>query len=143
MVFCSGNTNKGLPCKRPGMYEHLNDDGKNLSYCVQHVPKCPECCTICMMPLYDKFITPCNHVFHNRCLQKWCNINKSCPICRLSFTHVRNLPYRGIINKIHHNLVDVSCAVDIALQCDNVDTFVSLLKEILLIDIHNLQQPPD
>jgi len=26
--------------------------------------------------------TPCNHLFHNRCLEKWLEVKNECPYCR-------------------------------------------------------------
>lgn len=26
--------------------------------------------------------TPCNHLFHNRCLEKWLELKNECPYCR-------------------------------------------------------------
>ena len=45
-------------------------------------------CTICC----DKFVigesqvsvTPCSHVFHSECLEKWFEFKKECPNCRIS-----------------------------------------------------------
>ena len=47
-------------------------------------------CSICLESefcdeeFYDnyKYITSCGHVFHKRCLTKWCAKNNSCPTCR-------------------------------------------------------------
>ena len=47
-------------------------------------------CSICLESefsdeeFYDnyKYITPCAHVFHKKCLEQWCAKNNSCPSCR-------------------------------------------------------------
>ena len=40
-------------------------------------------CSICLDKNDKKWIkTNCNHLYHNECLEKWIQINKSCPICR-------------------------------------------------------------
>jgi len=49
-------------------------------------------CTICFENINNNAIkTPCNHYFHQKCLDEWIvkNINKSiqnCPICRFEFS---------------------------------------------------------
>ena len=47
-------------------------------------------CSICLESefsdeeFYDnyKYITPCAHIFHKKCLKQWCAKNNSCPSCR-------------------------------------------------------------
>jgi len=45
-------------------------------------------CVICYEPLLNEatVTTPCNHIFHTRCLCSWFNTNyKTCPYCRRLF----------------------------------------------------------
>ncbi|KAL5862899.1 hypothetical protein ACOSQ3_000413 [Xanthoceras sorbifolium] len=60
------------------------------------VPFCPEpvvkqdasqgfLCSICMEELdADSWVirTPCNHVYHTKCITKWLKISHCCPMCR-------------------------------------------------------------
>ena len=42
-------------------------------------------CSICLEEIEDeedKYITLCNHIFHQSCLIKWIKDNQNCPICR-------------------------------------------------------------
>ncbi|KAL7086911.1 hypothetical protein ACP275_13G032200 [Erythranthe tilingii] len=45
-------------------------------------------CVICMTPIdlgprsNDCMVTPCEHFFHNSCLQRWMDIKMECPTCR-------------------------------------------------------------
>ena len=40
-------------------------------------------CSICLESSKSGIIkTDCNHTFHKVCLDKWININNSCPYCR-------------------------------------------------------------
>ena len=43
-------------------------------------------CAICMEPVdcseRGYLITPCDHVFHDRCLQQWMDVKLECPSCR-------------------------------------------------------------
>lgn len=43
-------------------------------------------CPICMMPVDTTergyLITPCDHVFHDTCLQQWMEVKLECPSCR-------------------------------------------------------------
>lgn len=44
-------------------------------------------CPICFYPgLTKSGITPCNHLFHGHCIQKWLQISKYCPICRIDIS---------------------------------------------------------
>ena len=131
MVLCSGFTNKGVRCKRNGIFIDYN---KNIQgYCYQHVHKRLDLCVICMMPLYDKTITSCNHIFHKRCLQKWLKIKKNCPVCRTPIT--QPIPFGGIISKINTDPLRFACACDIALHCDSIENLVARLEEILHLDM--------
>jgi len=43
-----------------------------------------ECC-ICMMEYKEGEVilaTPCDHVFHKRCMQEWFQLSRTCPVCR-------------------------------------------------------------
>ena len=44
-------------------------------------------CVICMGPVNvwkpgERMVTPCNHFFHNDCLEKWMRVKLECPTCR-------------------------------------------------------------
>ncbi len=41
-------------------------------------------CPICLESLKDEdvYISKCNHVFHNKCIDQWFNKDNRCPICR-------------------------------------------------------------
>jgi hypothetical protein len=44
-------------------------------------------CVICMNPVdisdkQQRAVTPCNHVFHLACLERWLNFKADCPVCR-------------------------------------------------------------
>lgn len=42
-----------------------------------------EKCSICISNIEDKcHTTPCNHKFHEECIDKWKERNNTCPICR-------------------------------------------------------------
>ena len=60
-----------------------------------------EQCNICLdeMENMDTFKTPCNHIFHNRCVAQWLLINDTCPLCRTIVvkTDERNLTSTDII----------------------------------------------
>ena len=49
------------------------------------VPK--RLCVICMTPVdisnkQQRAVTPCNHVFHLACLERWLSFKADCPVCR-------------------------------------------------------------
>jgi hypothetical protein len=35
--------------------------------------------------------TPCGHVYHEACLDSWCNSHLTCPICRKSFEKTQEM----------------------------------------------------
>lgn len=44
-------------------------------------------CVICMNPAdvgqaRERMVTPCNHFFHNHCLERWMDVKMECPTCR-------------------------------------------------------------
>lgn len=48
-------------------------------------------CPICLHKNEKPFSLDCNHSFHEECIQKWLNINNSCPICRKPDISVKKL----------------------------------------------------
>ena len=48
-------------------------------------------CPICFDSINndeEKYLTPCNHKFHKKCIEDWIKINNTCPICRADIPHV-------------------------------------------------------
>ena len=45
-----------------------------------------EPCSICFEDINenDKKTINCNHVYHEKCIEKWFSINHQCPLCRKS-----------------------------------------------------------
>uniref|UniRef100_A0A7S3MCP2 RING-type E3 ubiquitin transferase n=1 Tax=Spumella elongata TaxID=89044 RepID=A0A7S3MCP2_9STRA len=43
---------------------------------------CAICCNIIHFHSSDNLITPCDHVFHEECLQQWAHVKLECPVCR-------------------------------------------------------------
>ena len=43
-------------------------------------------CSICFEDINenDKNILNCNHIYHEKCIEKWFSINHQCPLCRKS-----------------------------------------------------------
>lgn len=48
-------------------------------------------CSICYEPLINNTTKlPCNHIFHNTCINSWITINNNtCPYCRFSLNQLR------------------------------------------------------
>ena len=44
-------------------------------------------CMICVESLNNKqkITTRCNHKFHYKCINSWCNISDNCPLCRCTY----------------------------------------------------------
>jgi hypothetical protein len=46
-------------------------------------------CSICLLLIEeDKYITPCEHMFHQNCLSMWSNMAQTCPMCREHIGHI-------------------------------------------------------
>lgn len=43
-------------------------------------------CPICHQNMSSAKITPCGHLYHSECLQKWINLKDSCPLCSYQLT---------------------------------------------------------
>lgn len=42
-------------------------------------------CPICLQQIEERELvrkTPCNHIFHNMCIDCWCAKILNCPVCR-------------------------------------------------------------
>lgn len=65
-------------------YGHDTINDKLASYLANGISE--ESCAICMNALGGQyFITPCNHCFHYKCLEKWYQKKENCPSCRADF----------------------------------------------------------
>ena len=57
-----------------------------------HDPKHMENCIICQEQLLDDdeeiAATPCEHMFHNFCIQKWNEKANTCPVCRETYNWI-------------------------------------------------------
>lgn len=49
-------------------------------------------CPICHQNMASAKITPCGHLYHRECLQKWMNFKDSCPLCSYKLT-VQTYPF--------------------------------------------------
>ena len=57
----------------------------NMETCTRKVTmSTPKECHICYDQLIEgvRLFCPCKKVYHSSCLQRWLEINRSCPICR-------------------------------------------------------------
>jgi len=75
-------TNQAAP---PGSMER-NTESVNEAALMAHVrdnPSCPICLDEYRKGAKDAVrMKKCGHVFHKQCLQKWMNVNRTCPLCR-------------------------------------------------------------
>ena len=69
---------------------------------IQEIPaKFAECftdfCSICMEDLADPLMIPsCQHIFCSKCILRWLNKNKLCPLCRTPVIKLSGLIYIGL-----------------------------------------------
>ena len=56
-------------------------------------------CTICVDE-FDKddevIITPCKHLYHKHCIEKWCEQSVFCPVCKQDFRNTLRLQENNI-----------------------------------------------
>lgn len=45
-------------------------------------------CCICMDDIKRRFILPCGHAFHRKCVHQWLHEKNECPVCRKSVLEV-------------------------------------------------------
>jgi len=53
------------------------------------LPESNEICSICLQVFNENEILlrlPCQHKFHNNCINTWLNNNQSCPLCRATLS---------------------------------------------------------
>ena len=80
--FLIGSNNRAYPLEGFNMIDiisKIKDKNENL-------------CPICSY----NFISPsrtnsCMHIFCNKCIKIWANLNKVCPICRSSFNNITKI----------------------------------------------------
>jgi hypothetical protein len=69
----------------------INDNTKITA----HIHETPLNCSICREDInrdnnIKRTINHCNHEFHQKCLDKWFETNKTCPMCRYELTAESN-----------------------------------------------------
>lgn len=62
-----------------------------------------ETCSICLDVIDNSFKSNCGHYFHKYCIDKWLNINNTCPICRKSYIIVKEISYNN--NSLNINII--------------------------------------
>ena len=85
----------------------------------------PNECSICYEPLINNTITlPCNHTFHNTCMNLWTQINtNTCPYCR------HNLNPHRVPKILFDELIQPDGNIE-DLTVDNFHYFYNFNKEI-------------
>jgi rubrerythrin len=59
-------------------------------------------CIIChddLFPLYEHFL-PCGHCYHENCISRWLQNNRTCPTCRAVVQDFERVEQSGIINNV-------------------------------------------
>lgn len=94
---CQKPTKKGTKCKNKAKVSM--DDGtwmctvhSKIELVEQKAPDCPICLSK-VLPERVAFRTPCNHVYHRRCMDRWFRKGATtCPTCRAAVPN----PYRPV-----------------------------------------------
>ena len=103
----------------------------NQLFCRHHVPKSEEKCVICLSEMYDECMMPCNHTFHNRCIQRWIKRHNSCPICREPvFTNLNTDSFNTILSTYEGERLQI--VIDIALLSDSAENLEQLTAELCI-----------
>ena len=87
-LVCSISKNNNTKCKYKAKFISFQNEpccGKHLGKCLSTFLKNADTeCSICFSSIKAKnaFKLPCDHIFHEDCINKWSNQNNSCPLCR-------------------------------------------------------------
>jgi hypothetical protein len=87
-LVCSISKNNNTKCKYKAKFISFQNEpccGKHLGKCLTTFLKNADTeCSICFSSIKAKnaFKLPCDHIFHEDCINKWSNQNNSCPLCR-------------------------------------------------------------
>lgn len=84
------DNNPGLPPVNPGLEPHIIQSFPTFPFSsVKDLreDKCGLECAICLLEFEEEHIllrllTTCYHVFHQECIDRWLESNKTCPVCR-------------------------------------------------------------
>jgi hypothetical protein len=67
-------------------------------------------CSICFYPVIsDKYVTECEHTFHQSCLRKWNLQRLSCPLCNGKITEIGTL-----VNDLDYQSYIASISIDVS-----------------------------
>jgi predicted amidophosphoribosyltransferase len=56
-------------------------------------------CPICYEKVKNEIILSCNHTFCGKCIKKWSNNKKTCPLCRKIFKDAELMSFKEWIYK--------------------------------------------
>ncbi|XP_028550361.1 E3 ubiquitin-protein ligase ZNRF4 isoform X1 [Dendrobium catenatum] len=88
-------------------------------------------CTICLEPFVPKeqvLVTPCNHIFHDRCLTPWVKSHGQCPVCRFKLCERKEIiqtPNYNYNSNSSGNIYEDDLALDLI-------TLVRAMEEALM-----------
>ena len=102
-------------------------------------------CSICCErdELTNMFKTQCGHYFHRSCIQRWCDKNDSCPICREAnpFNRTQKKIDFGIQSQTQNNTTsnnyDINRHLNYILFTGNLILFNRLVNETSNNNINN------
>lgn len=73
-------------------------------------------CAICLLPIcklsQEATIDSCIHKFHFHCIQRWSNMQNTCPTCRSRFTSIKfKILDRNQSNEMYYPYADELCQI--------------------------------
>lgn len=88
-------------------------------------------CSICLEKVEEnneKYVTKCNHIFHEKCYLKWLEYKKICPLCRTEIIEIKSEDV-----EVNIDIISEEEQEEIVNKCACYSTFLCLIYIIFNI----------